>query len=216
MEALKRFADKIAHDFNNVLTGVLGFAQLISMDLKKDDQLYLDVKEIEKAAKKGKAITEELLFFGQKKELDKKDADIIEVIMSSVGEVKSLIKTDIIITTDLKEIPLVSVDKNLVGRAIESMILNSDNAIESAGKIHLAAEEAEEGKYVMISIADDGKGASAEDLPHINEPYYKTKKGRKTSLGATIAYEIIKEHGGRIDAEIHDSGGMRFKILLPV
>ena len=216
MDSLKRFADKVAHDFNNVLTGVLGFAQLISMDLKEDDQLYLDVKEIEKAAKKGKTITEELLFFGQKKELNKKETDVVEVIVNSVEVVKERIKPNIVITTDLKKVPLVRADKNMINRALEGMILNSNSAIENAGKIHIAAEEAEGGKYIMISVADDGKGASREDLQHMNEPYYRTKSGRKTGLGAAIAYEIVKEHGGRIDAESSDGGGMLFKILLPV
>ncbi|MFQ5953150.1 MAG: ATP-binding protein [Candidatus Omnitrophota bacterium] len=211
---LKRFAGRLAHDFNNVLTGVLGFAQLILMDMDENDKSYNDIKQIEDAAKKGKKLTDQLLLFSKQKELDKKPEDINKIIESSINEAKDLVGPDTVITEDLKQIPPTNIDRERIGLAIRDIIVNSSEALEDGkGTIHLTTEK--EGKRVLISVLDNGKGAGPEDLPFIFEPLYRTKDSRTTGIGLTAAYETIKEHGGEIEAAAGNTEGMIFKIWLP-
>jgi signal transduction histidine kinase len=216
LDNLKRFSGKVAHDFNNVLTGVLGFTQLILMDMKEENEFFEDMKQIESAAKKGKTFTDQLLLFSQKRNSVKKGADINKIIEDSLEEVRGSMKKDVRVTTDLKKIPTVNADSEKIGQAVKSIVINSNEAIEDKGEISLSTGLAEEGKYILVDIRDNGRGASPEDLSFIFEPFYKTEEGRKTEVDLVIAYEIIKEHGGEIEAQARDDGGMIFKIRLPV
>ena len=216
LDNLKRFAGKVAHDFNNVLTGVLGFTQLILMDMKEGNEFFEDMKQIESAAKKGKTFTDQLLLFSQKRDSVKGKADINKIIEDSLKEIGGSMKKDVRVTTDLKEIPPVNADSEKIAQAVKSIVINSNEAIENKGEISLSTALAEEGKYVLVDIRDNGKGASPEDLSFIFEPFYKTEKGRKAEVDLIIAYEIIKEHGGQIEAQAGDNGGMIFKIRLPI
>ncbi|MGB3241872.1 MAG: HAMP domain-containing sensor histidine kinase [Candidatus Omnitrophota bacterium] len=216
MDYLKRFSGKVAHDFNNVLTGVLGFAQLILMDMGKDDKFYEDVKQIENAAKKGRTFTDQLLLFSQKRPLVKKDEDVNEIIKDSLEEVRDMVKKDVVITTDLNKAPFLNLDGERIGQALKGVIMNSNEAIDSGGEIRLSTAVSDEGKNVLISVEDDGKGATPKDLPFIFEPFYKTEKMRENGVGLTIAYEIVKEHGGQIEALLREGGGMIFKMRFPV
>ncbi|MGB2662292.1 MAG: HAMP domain-containing sensor histidine kinase [Candidatus Omnitrophota bacterium] len=216
MDYLKRFSGKVAHDFNNVLTGVLGFAQLILMDMGKDDKFYEDVKQIENAAKKGRAFTDQLLLFSQKRPLAKKDEDVNDIIKDSLEEVRDMVKKDVVITTDLNKAPFLNLDGERIGQALKGVIMNSNEAIDSGGEIRLSTAVSDEGKNVLISVEDDGKGATPKDLPFIFEPFYKTEKMRENGVGLTIAYEIVKEHGGQIEALLREGGGMIFKMRFPV
>jgi two-component system cell cycle sensor histidine kinase/response regulator CckA len=216
MDYLKRFSGKVAHDFNNVLTGVLGFTQLILMDMDKDDKFYGDVKQIETAAKKGRTFTDQLLLFSQKRPLVRKDEDVNEIIKDSLEEVRDVVKKDVVITTDLSNVPPINVDGERIGQALKGVIMNSNEAIDNEGEIRLSTAASDDGKNVLISVEDNGKGATTEDLPFMFEPFYKTEKMRKNGVGLTIAYEIIKEHGGQIEALPCSGGGMIFKIRFPV
>ena len=216
MDYLKRFSGKVAHDFNNVLTGVLGFAQLILMDMGKDDKFYEDVKQIENAAKKGRAFTDQLLLFSQKRPLAKKDEDVNDIIKDSLEEVRDMVKKDVVITTDLNKAPFLNLDGERIGQALKGVIMNSNEAIDSGGEIRLSTAVSDEGKNVLISVEDNGKGATPKDLPFIFEPFYKTEKMRENGVGLTIAYEIVKEHGGQIEALLREGGGMIFKMRFPV
>lgn len=216
MDYLKRFSGKVAHDFNNVLTGVLGFAQLILMDMGKDDKFYEDVKQIENAAKKGRAFTDQLLLFSQKRPLAKKDEDVNDIIKDSLEEVRDMVKKDVVITTDLNKAPFLNLDGERIGQALKGVIMNSNEAIDSGGEIRLSTAVSDEGKNVLISVEDDGKGATPKDLPFIFEPFYKTEKMRENGVELTIAYEIVKEHGGQIEALLREGGGMIFKMRFPV
>ncbi|MGB2599692.1 MAG: HAMP domain-containing sensor histidine kinase, partial [Candidatus Omnitrophota bacterium] len=185
MDYLKRFSGKVAHDFNNVLTGVLGFAQLILMDMGKDDKFYEDVKQIENAAKKGRAFTDQLLLFSQKRPLAKKDEDVNDIIKDSLEEVRDMVKKDVVITTDLNKAPFLNLDGERIGQALKGVIMNSNEAIDSGGEIRLSTAVSDEGKNVLISVEDNGKGATPKDLPFIFEPFYKTEKMRENGVELT-------------------------------
>jgi signal transduction histidine kinase len=213
-DSLKRFAAKVAHDFNNILTGVAGFAQLILMEMKEDDEFYKDIKEIDSASKKGKALTNKLLLFSQERTITKKEADINKIVTESVEEIKLSISPDIVITTDLSEMRPLSVDKEEIAEALKYIFMNSAEAMEHEGKIDITSGE--KGQYALISVTDTGKGAGSKDLPFIFEPFYRTKKMRMSGVELAIVREIINRHGGEIEAASHRNEGLTLKIRLPL
>ncbi|MGB2630629.1 MAG: HAMP domain-containing sensor histidine kinase [Candidatus Omnitrophota bacterium] len=212
--SLKRFAGRVAHDFNNVLTGVLGFTQLILMDINEEDKHYSDLKDMESAAKRGKALTGLLLSFSEEFSLAREESDINEIINSSIETAKTLIRPEVTIKTELSDVPTLNVDKEKIDRALTGMIVNSSKAIEGDGDIYLATKL--EGNNVVISVADNGKGAGPEDLPFMFEPLYRTSEMRTTGIELTIAYDIIKAHGGDIIVLKREEGGVAFDIKIPV
>ena len=121
-----------------------------------------------------------------------------------------------VIKTDLNEVPTLSLDRDRMNQALKGIVMNSTDAIEDKGEISLSTGVAEDGKHVLVSVSDNGKGANQEDLPNIFEPFYRTKMARISGASLTTAYAIVKEHDGNIDALIRDEGGLIFKIGLPV
>lgn len=231
LESVGKLAGGIAHDFNNILTVISGYGQLLSKELKNDDQLKEYVKKIITSAERAVQLTQGLLAFGRKQISDQKPVEINELIKSSESLMRRLLGEDIELTISLVDRKcVVMADSGQMDQVLMNLATNARDAMPHGGEIiiHTNIIEldneyrkthgyGEIGKYFLLSFSDTGEGMDEETRKRIFEPYFTTKDvGKGTGLGLSIVYGIVKQHNGYINAYSEPGEGTSFKIYLPL
>jgi PAS domain S-box-containing protein len=230
MEAIGNLAGGIAHDYNNISSIILGYAELALDNIKPDDPAYEDIKEIIKATERSIEITRQLLAFARKQTVSPKVLDLNDTIGNMLKMIKRLIGEDI----DLAWVPgdkiwPVKMDPAQIDQIIVNLCVNARDAIGDVGKITIETGnirfnqdycndhlEFKPGEYVMLAVSDDGKGMTRNQITKIFEPFYTTKKiGKGTGLGLSTVYGIIKQNNGFINVYSEPQKGSTFKIYIP-
>jgi two-component system cell cycle sensor histidine kinase/response regulator CckA len=230
MEAIGRLAGGVAHDFNNLLTSIVGHADLMLLELRKDDPLVGDIGEIKKAADRATDLTRQLLAFSRKQILQPKVLNLNQVIENMKKMLRRMIGEDIELETNLSpDLGRVLVDPGQIDQVIMNLIVNARDALPRGGKLTIATANAEiteadvrryigskPGAYVLLEVSDNGLGMSGEIQSHIFEPFFTTKElGKGTGLGLSTVYGIVKQSNGYIWVESEPGQGAAFKIYLP-
>jgi signal transduction histidine kinase len=219
MASVGQLVSGVAHELNNPLTGVMGFAQLLlARDL--EDTVRSQVQTIYGEAERAAKIVQNLLSFARRRKPAKEMADV-NALLQRVLELRSYDFTIRNISLDLtldSRMPRVWVDPDQIQQVFFNLIKNAEQAmIEANGGGKLRVTTLQTASGIRIAIADDGPGIPAEFQRRIFDPFFTTKAaGQGTGLGLTISYGIIDEHGGRIWAENGSSGGSVFLIDLPL
>jgi len=225
----------IAHDFNNLLTPFLAYPQLIKNDLPEDASGRSLVDILEKTAQDMVHITQQLLELASKDNLAHFPVDVNELVsavvshMQSSGTIPARISVDSLLPPDIRKVDGV-VDQ--IARVIHNVLSNAIEALEIEGQIEVRTENRRvekgttsagmshgSGDFVRISIKDNGPGISDEVTPHVFNPFFTTKKGgnrRGAGLGLSVAYMIVRNHGGFMDFESAPGKGTDFSVYLPV
>jgi len=222
LESLGVLAGGIAHDFNNLLMGIMGNISLARMNIDDDETKEL-LSDAAKASKKASRLTEQLLTFSKGGEPVKEKTSIKDIIIESSEFVLhgSNVKCEYNLSENLWK---VTADKGQMSQVINNIILNADQSMPEGGKISITGNNVilgkdnnlplPEGKYIKISIEDEGVGIPEEHLNKIFDPYFSTKtKGH--GLGMTTAYSIIQKHEGHIKVESKLGEGTTFYTYLP-
>lgn len=228
MSAVANFAGGIAHDYNNALTAVLGNISLAKMDIEKSNEMYELLSDAESAGLKIKTLTERLGLFARGMKPSKKKTDIKELIENLLPEVFAVYKGhyQVIIQDDMQK---PEIDEELISEALEHIIENAVDASDrSDGEIIVNAKEVNvenesvfretslvSGRYIVVSVKDNGYGIDQLISRDIFDPYVTTKAGRE-GLGLALAYTILKRHRGFISADTPENGGVVFNIYLPL
>jgi PAS domain S-box-containing protein len=223
LESLGHLAGGIAHDFNNILTGVLGHINMARLSASPGEKVSRHLDRAEKAAWRAKNLTQQLLTFSSGGAPVKKVAAIDEIIRESAGFVTSgsNVSCRYHLPGDLWP---VEVDSGQMNQVIHNLVMNADQAMPEGGEIRILGENVllgkkegvplRPGKYVKLSIEDDGTGIPQKHLSKIFNPYFTTKqKGR--GLGLTTVYHIVKKHGGHIEVTSQERHGAAFHLYLP-
>lgn len=230
MEAVGRLAGGIAHDFNNLLTAISGYSEMILNDLKPDDPMSQDVREIRNAGERAAALTRQLLTFSRKQVLQPRILDLNAVVENMESMLRRLIGENITLVA-AKDTALgrVKVDPGQMEQVIMNLVINARDAIGRTGEIRIETANArvenelgisgapiEAGDYVVLSVQDDGCGMDDEVMSKIFEPFYTTKEeGKGTGLGLATVFGIIEQSGGAIRLESSAGDGTTFFIYLP-
>jgi len=221
LESLGVLAGGIAHDFNNLLTGILGNLSLVQMEGGEDYQNILE--EAKQASIQAKNLTLQLLTFSKGGEPIRGKVSIEDIIRESAefSLHGSNVRCEFHFANDLWK---VEVDKGQISQVIDNLVINSNQAMPEGGKIHIKAENIilekenllylQEGKYVKITLQDEGIGVPEEYLPKIFDPYFSTKQ-EGSGLGLATVYSIIKKHEGYITVQSKVGKGTTFFIYLP-
>jgi PAS domain S-box-containing protein len=225
LESLGLLAGGIAHDFNNILTGILGNINLArSMDPDEADELPEILLEAEKAALLAKDLTQQLLTFAKGGAPIKKPSSLVSLIKETTSFAfrGSKIEWTFDFPEDLSQ---VDVDRSQIAQVINNILINAEQSMEGCGRIEITAANIAmnknpkvpllPGRFVKISIKDNGTGIDDKNLSKIFNPYFTTKE-TGTGLGLAIAYSIINRHGGHISVESKLEVGTTFTIFLPV
>lgn len=226
LESLGVLAGGLAHDFNNILTAILGNTNLASMLLNegKNDKVGELLLQVEKATVLAKNLTQQLLTFSKGGSLVKETTSISSLIKDSAEFAirGTNVQCDFSFANDLWQ---TEIDKGQINQVINNIIINAVHSMPNGGTIEISAENLNkpdtvittsliEEKYIKISIIDHGIGIAKEILPKIFDPFFTTKN-LGSGLGLASSYTIIKKHNGFINVESREGSGTTFHIYLP-
>lgn len=225
MEAVGTLAGGVAHDFNNVLTAITGYADVLLEEIQQKD-LVADINEIKKAANRATALTRQLLAFSRKQVMQPQVVDLNAVIADMQSMLRRLVREDISFSLDLDEnLGMVYVDPVQVEQVLLNLVVNARDAAGSSGDITVKTRNVEldgdgadlgAGSYVMLAVSDTGIGMDRETQKHVFEPFFTTKpKDRGTGLGLSTVYGIVKQSNGHIEIDSEVGKGTTFSVYLP-
>jgi PAS domain S-box-containing protein len=230
MESVGRLAGGVAHDFNNMLTVIKGYSQLGLNEVDKTSPLYTKFDEIIKAAERSAELTQQLLAFARKQIITPKVLDLNKTVAGMLNMLKRLIGEQI----QLAWYPganlwPVKMDSSQIDQILANLCVNSQDAIPEIGRIEIETQNCEidrsycanhlgffPGKFVRLSISDNGCGMDKETLAHIFEPFFTTKDlGKGTGLGLATVYGIVKQNNGFINVYSEPDMGTTCTVYLP-
>jgi CheY-like chemotaxis protein len=230
LEAIGRLAGGVAHDFNNQLTAILGYADMVLEQIDRDKPIWPDLQEIKLAAERSAALTRQLLAFSRRQVLTIEPLDLDAVVQDVSRLLGRLLGEDIV--CDLKlagDLPLVDADSGQLAQVLSNLAVNARDAMPEGGRLTIATdrarlteEEARQraamaaGEYVVLDVADTGHGMDAATQAQIFEPFFTTKEqGQGTGLGLAVVYGIVKQMGGFIWVYSEPGRGSRFRLYFP-
>ncbi|HEY9229258.1 MAG TPA: response regulator, partial [Gemmatimonadaceae bacterium] len=231
LEAVGRLASGISHDFNNMLTAITAFAEMIRADLPAGAPMRGDVDEILHAAGRAAALTRQLLAFSRQQVLQPRLVSLNDVIVQMEKMLQPLLGPEIKVRRALAtELGLVKADPGKIEQVILNLCVNARDAMPDGGTLTISTMNAEldgvphhhgasieaPGRYVMLSVSDTGIGMDAETQSRVFEPFFSTKSPEKgTGLGLATVYGIVKQSGGEIWLYSEVGFGTTFKVYLP-
>jgi two-component system cell cycle sensor histidine kinase/response regulator CckA len=230
MESVGRLAGGVAHDFNNMLTVILGYSELIKARLDEGNPLLALVSEIERAAGRSRDLTRQLLAFSRKQIIAPRPVDLNDLVMATKKTLTRLIGEDIDLHFHPKrDLWKIMFDPSQIDQILVNLAVNARDAMPDGGKLtietanvlideaycrgHLAITP---GQYALLAMSDNGIGMNREIQSHIFEPFFTTKEvGKGTGLGLATVYGIVKQNGGFIYVYSEPGRGTTFKIYIP-
>ena len=230
METVGKLAGGIAHEFNSILTAIIGRSELLVCDLPSDSPHCANAMAIRKAADLAAGLTKQLLAYGRKQILQPKILNLNSILSNMQGMLAHLMGGEV----DVRVVPAsgavtVKADAGQIEQVIMNLAINAREAMPHGGKLTLETSlvtldeeyvrhvpEAKVGEYIRLAISDTGTGMTEEVKAHIFEPFFTTKGvGEGTGLGLATCHGIIKQSGGYINAYSEPGRGTTFKIYLP-
>jgi two-component system, cell cycle sensor histidine kinase and response regulator CckA len=230
LDSIGQLAGGVAHDFNNVLTVILGYSEEIMNALHDSDPIKEDIQEILNAGQRASSLTRQLLTFSRKQANKPELVNLNETISNLYKMLMRLIGEDIEFDLDLaEELPLIMADVGQIEQVIMNLVINAREAMQMGGKLMIktfgfAAEEAFKAQHPMISddhyvvmiVKDTGCGMDELTKERVFEPFFTTKaKAHGTGLGLPTVYGIVRQAGGYIHVESAPGKGSSFVVMIP-
>jgi len=230
MESVGRLAGGVAHDFNNMLSVIIGNAELALHKVDPSNPLHKTLKDILGAGQRSAGLTRQLLAFARKQAVSPKVLDLNDTVAGMLKMLQRLLGEDItLVWMPGKNTWSVRIDPSQVDQILANLTVNARDAMNKAGKIIIETSnrvcdqaycssipECVPGEYVMLAVSDNGCGMDKETLSNIFEPFFTTKQeGHGTGLGLATVYGIVRQNGGFINVYSEPGLGTTFKIYLP-
>jgi two-component system, cell cycle sensor histidine kinase and response regulator CckA len=230
MEAVGRLAGGVAHDFNNMLGAITGYADLLLHRTDLDEMVRDCLKEIVKAGDRAAGLTRQLLAFSRKSVLAPRTLDLNEVVTGLYPMLRRLINDNVeLVTLPDPTASIVKVDPGQIEQVLLNLVVNARDAMPGGGTVTIrcrtvhpgvdagpAPAGMKPGPYVLLEVSDTGCGMDPVTQARIFEPFFTTKEsGKGTGLGLATVYGIVEQSGGQIDVESQLGVGSTFRIFLP-
>ena len=227
MEAVGRLAGGIAHDLNNLLTIISGNTGLLLESLPSGSPLHTDAEQIRFASERATSLITQLLDFGRRKPGTPRSLDLNRVLTDFEPMLRKLLGEGVVLVVSLNpKLGKVRADRVQLEQVIVNLIANARDATSRKGIVtlrtgkvvvneHDPALGLRPGRYVWLSVSDDGVGMAPEVRDRVFEPFFTTKEGRGTGLGLASAFGIVAHGGGTIDVESEPGKGTTFQVFLP-
>ncbi len=232
MESIGMLAGGVAHDFNNILAGMMGYAGLIKIQTPEDNDLHKYAQIMEKTARRGSELTSKLLAFARGGKYLLEDVNLNQIAEEVLAILKHTIEKKIVIVKEFDpDLKNVRADASQINQVLLNLCVNARDAMAGLDECKLSIKTfnihleqrgfpmgnvCQPGEYAVISVSDTGSGICSELLTKIFDPFFSTKeKGHGTGLGLSMVYGIIKNHDGYIDLISESGKGTSFVIYLP-
>ncbi len=229
MEAVGRLAGGVAHDFNNMLSVILSYADLLLGTLETQDPIHADVAEIRKAGQRASELTRQLLQFSRQQLIEPKVFELSTVLSGMQRMLGRLIGEDVELTLALGSGGRVFVDPGGIEQVVMNLLVNARDAMPTGGSIRIETSDVvfdeayardhvavKAGPYVALAVTDNGCGMDEATQAQIFEPFFTTKeKGKGTGLGLSTVFGIVTQSGGSVVVESRRGAGTTFRVLLP-
>ncbi|HEY7783757.1 MAG TPA: response regulator [Pyrinomonadaceae bacterium] len=230
LEAVGRLAGGISHDFNNLLTAIIGYSDLSIRRVSPDDPLRRNLDEIRRASERAAGLTRQLLAFSRKQVMQPKVFELNAVVADVERMLRRMIGDDIDVRTNLDpNSGNVKADPGQIEQVIMNLVVNARDAMPKGGKLSIETSSlyldeqysfehvsVKPGFYVLLAVSDTGTGMDEETRQHIFEPFFTTKEpGKGTGLGLSTVYGIVKQSSGHVWVYSEPGKGTTFKVYLP-
>ncbi|HDR04107.1 MAG TPA: PAS domain-containing sensor histidine kinase, partial [Candidatus Marinimicrobia bacterium] len=230
MESVGRLAGGVAHDFNNMLQGILGYSSLAIDHLDAQSPIHEYLAEIQKAAERSANLTRQLLAFARRQNVKPVLLNLNDTVGTMLNMLLRIVGEDISLSWNAaSDLKMVKIDPSQVDQILANLVVNARDAIVGNGKIEISTQaviissnqdfltqELKPGEYVLLSVSDNGKGMDEATQKMIFEPFFTTKGvGEGTGLGLATVYGIVSQNQGSITLESKPDAGTVFKIYLP-
>lgn len=229
-DSIGTMAGGVAHDFNNILTVIMGACTLLKIKTKSDPELEPFVRQIMNSSERAAQLTQNLLVFGRRQNLRLLPAEINEIMLAMNEILGQIVGKNVQLVTITCPVPLpVVIDREQFEQAIMYLATNASDAMPSGGELLIEVTLADSGElilgldcrpnvsYAKIAVTDTGAGMDMVTMSRIFEPFYlKTENGRGAGLGLPMAYGIIRQHEGVITVNSEPGKGSTFSIYLPI
>ena len=231
LESVGRLAGGVAHDFNNMLSIILGHVELALEAAPPESELEHDLRHIREAGRRSAELTRQLLAFARRQRVAPVMLELGATVERMLDMLRRLIGEDITLQTKFAaDAGTVEMDPSQVDQVLVNLVVNARDAIEGPGVIAIEVEgieldeaqaealasDARSGRFVRLSVRDDGAGIEPAVVPRVFEPFFTTRHTEGgTGIGLALAYSIVESHGGTIEASNTPEGGARVVITLP-
>ncbi len=229
MDAVGRLAGGVAHDFNNLITGIKGYSSFLAAGLPLGDPRREDAEEIQKAADRAATLTQQLLAFSRRQVMRPRDLDIVALVEGVVPMMRRLIGDDIELAVRLPDSPaLVHADPAQLDQVLLNLAVNARDAMPGGGRLEVRVStlrvapgeeqhlgQIEAGEFAVIAVSDTGAGIPEGERAHIFEPFASGGTEQGSGLGLSSVYGIVKQSGGHIFVSSEPGLGTTFRIYLP-
>lgn len=230
IDSIGKLAGGVAHDFNNILTSILGTTSIMKRKMKSDDQWYKFADIIETAARRGASLTKQLLTFARKGTVQFRPVIANDIIKETLRLFERSTDQTYVIKKDLTdEICIINGDDGQLQQSILNLLINARDAMPNGGTITIHSKkkyveksitvtgEVQEGEYLAISIQDTGIGIDKSIQQHIFDPFFTTKEpGKGTGLGLSVVYGVVNAHNGFITVTSELGKGSEFVMYFPL
>ena len=230
MEAVGRLAAGVAHDFNNMLSVIIGYSEIMLGELDPREEQFKKLQAIKDAADRSADLTRQLLSFSRKQIIEPRIVNLNEHVSASEQMLRRLIGENIDITFSLEQgLKTTRLDPSQLDQILLNLVVNARDAIEDIGKITVETQNIlideeyrrkqlgfKPGEFVMLAVSDNGCGMDDKTISQVFEPFFSTRAEQKgTGLGLATTYGIVKQNGGNIHVYSEPGRGSTFKIYLP-
>ena len=230
LDAVGTLAGGVAHDFNNLLTVIVGNVAMTRMRLGPDHAAVSSLSDAQTAAERAADLVRQLLSFSRTNPAELRPTRIGDSLTETARLFRHGLADDIAFDVEVPDtLPEITADVGQVGQLIMNLLVNAQDAVQPGGKVSLRAATVElgpaecrarawagPGRFVVISVSDDGHGMDEQTKSRIFEPFFTTKEvGKGTGLGLAVAYGIVQNHGGGVEVESSPEAGATFRVYLP-
>ncbi len=218
LAAIGQLAAGVAHELNNPLTGIMGFAQLLLQEEGLSGQQKEDLEGIYKQSQRCRQIIQNLLQFSHRKEPKREPTQMVSLVESTLRLVRyDLVTSGVSVVHEAAEgLPRISADPNQLQQVFLNLLTNARQALEGRKDGRIVIKSEADGERVRVTFQDNGCGIPAEHINKVFDPFFTTKPvGKGTGLGLSISYGIVQQHGGTLRVESEPGQGTRFILEFP-
>ena len=228
LEAIGQLTGGVAHDFNNLLMAVLGSLEIVSKRMEYDPRISPFIENAVQAARRGATLTQRMLAFARKQELEMGPVDVIDAVSGMTEIMDRALGPSVLVTTRFPQrLPSVHTDRGQLESAVLNLAMNARDAMPRGGPITITAAtrnvdeenplDMAAGQYVVLSVTDVGEGMDEKTLSRATEPFFTTKGiGKGTGLGLSMVHGLAQQSGGAFTLKSRKGSGTTAELWLPV